>query len=169
MNRLISVSIFFMLLFSISIVLAQEKLWVSSDQAKLKADKSASSETLETLPIGAEVTVIDQEDRWYEIMATSGTQGWIYRGRLSDSPPAEETRKESEDLFAFMPGSNIEADQATSDRSIRGLSDETEQYAKNRQTPEAYKRALDNILAMNIGEKELEEFLKSGKIGEYAD
>jgi uncharacterized protein YgiM (DUF1202 family) len=169
MNRFISVSIFFMLLFSISIVLAQEKLWVSSDQAKLKADQSASSETLDTLPMGTEVTVITQEDRWYEILEPSGKQGWIYRGRLSDSPPAEEIQKESEDLFAFLPGSNIEANQATTDRSIRGLSDETEQYAKNRQTPEAYKRALDNILAMSIGEKELEEFLKSGKIGEYAD
>ena len=169
MNRLISLSIFFVLLFSISMVLAQEKLWVSSDQAKLKADKSASSETLETLPMGAEVTVITQEDRWYEIQASSGKQGWIYRGKLSDSPPAEETQKESEGLFAFMPGSNIEVDQATTDRSIRGLSNETEQYAQNRQTPETYKKALDNVLAMNISERELEEFLKSGKIGEYSE
>lgn len=169
MKRTISISIFFLLLFSISIVLAQEKLWISSDRAKLKAGKSASSETLDTLQIGAEVTVITLEGRWYEILTSSGKQGWIYRGRLSDTPPAEEVQKESEDLFAFMPGSNIEADQAATDRSIRGLSDETEQYAKNRQTPEAYKKALDDVLAMNIGGKELEEFLKSGKIGEYSE
>ena len=81
----------------------------------------------------------------------------------------EEVQKESEDLFAFLPGSNIEADEANSARSIRGLSNETEQYAQNRQTPAAYQEALDRVLAMSVSQGEVEEFLKSGKIGEYSE
>ena len=93
----------------------------------------------------------------------------MYRGYLSDTPPAEEVKKESEDLFAFLPGSRIEADESDTARSIRGLSEETEQYATNRGTPAKYKRALDNVLAMEIKEKDLEAFLKTGHIGEYAE
>ncbi|MDB9823033.1 SH3 domain-containing protein [Deltaproteobacteria bacterium] len=169
MRRIILTSISLVLLFSVSMVLAQDKLWVSSDSAKLKTDKSASSETIDTLSIGIEVTVLASEGKWYNVLDPSGKQGWIYRGKLSDSPPAEEVKKESEDLFAFLPGSNIEADEADSARSIRGLSSETEQYAKNKQTPAAYQEALDRVLAMSIGEVELEEFLKTGKIGEYSE
>jgi uncharacterized protein YgiM (DUF1202 family) len=157
------------LLFFFSMAVAQDKLWVSSDSAKLKADKSASSETIDTLSMGDEVTVLAVEGKWYNVLDPSGKEGWIYRGKLSDSPPAEEVKKESENLFAFFPGSKIEADEANSARSIRGLSNETEQYAKNRQTPAVYQMALDNVLAMSITESELEEFLKSGKIGEYSD
>lgn len=157
------------LLFSFTMAVAQDKLWVSSDSAKLKADKSASSETIDTLSMGDEVTVLAFEGKWYNVLDPSGIEGWIYRGKLSDSPPDEEVQKESENLFAFFPGSKIEADEANSARSIRGLSSETEQYANNRQTPAAYQMALDNVLAMSITESELEEFLKSGKIGEYSD
>ena len=119
--------------------------------------------------MGDEVTVLAFEGKWYNVLDPSGKEGWIYRGKLSDSPPAEEVQKESENLFAFFPGSKIEADEANSSRSIRGLSSETEQYAKNRQTPAACKMALDNVLAMSINEAELEEFLKNGKIGEYSE
>jgi len=118
------------LILFISVAVAQEKLWVSSESAKLKQEKQISSRTISTLPIGTEV--------------------------------------ESGDLFAFMPGSNIQADEADTARSIRGLSRETEQYANNRGTPAAYRSALDHVLAMGVEERELEEFLMKGKIGEYA-
>ena len=168
MKRII-ICLTMVLLLSISVVLAQEKRWISSGRAKLKADKSASSETITTLSIGTEVTVIAQEGRWYRILTPSGEEGWIYRGRLSDSPPAEEIKEESDNLFAFMPGSSIEADEADTARSIRGLSRETEQYAQSRGTPTEYKRALDRVLAMGVSEQALEEFLRNGKIGEYAE
>ncbi|MFC1892154.1 SH3 domain-containing protein [Thermodesulfobacteriota bacterium] len=156
------------LVFSAGVVFAQEKLWVSSDKAKLKAESSASSMTVATLPMGTEVTVFAKDGRWYKISSVTGEDGWIYRGRLSDSPPAEEVQKESEDLFAFMPGSSIQADEADTARSIRGLSPETEQYAKSKGTPAEYKAVLDKVLALSIDERELDAFLSKGKIGEYA-
>ena len=150
------------------VVSGQEKMWVSSDRAKLKTGGSASSMTVTTLPMGAEVTVFEKEGRWYRTSSAAGEEGWIYRGRLSDSPPAEEVQKESEDLFAFMPGSSIQADEADTARSIRGLSPETEQYANSKGTPAEYKVVLDRILALGVNERELEVFLSRGKIGEYA-
>ncbi len=150
-----------------SIVFAQESQWVTSEGAKLKTDHKASSKTITTLPIGTEVTVLDSEKRWRYIRTPSDQEGWIYRGRLSHSPPEKETEG-SEDLFSSLTGSGISADEADTGRSIRGLSTETEEYAKKTGAPVSYQKALDRVLAMRISEKELVVFLKKGKIGEYA-
>jgi len=152
---------------SISTAFARETQWVTSEGAKLKTDHRASSETIATLPIGTEVTVLDSEKRWRYIRTPSEQEGWIYRGRLSDSPPEKETEG-TEDLFGSLTGSGISADEADTGRSIRGLSTETEEYAKKTGAPVSYQKALDRVLAMRISEKELVVFLKKGKIGEYA-
>ncbi|MFC1534790.1 SH3 domain-containing protein, partial [Thermodesulfobacteriota bacterium] len=168
MIRPIMTYISLVMIFSISIAAAQEKLWVSSGRAKLKVEKSASSDTISTIPIGTEVTVLASAGRWYKILTPSFEEGWMYRGRLSDSPPAKETMEDSDNLFVSMSGSKIGAEEADTARSIRGLSSETEQYARNRGTPAEYQRALDRVLAMSVGEGELEKFLRNGNIGEYA-
>jgi hypothetical protein len=152
---------------SFSMVFARESQWVASEGARLKADHTASSETIATLPIGTEVTVLDSEKRWRYIRTPSELEGWIYRGRLSDSPPEEEAEG-TENLFGSLTGSGISADEADTGRSIRGLSTETEEYAKKTGTHVSYQRALDRVLAMRVSEKELEAFLRKGKIGEYA-
>ena len=142
-------------------------MWVSSDNARLKSEPSASSTTLSTVPVGAKVSVLQSKDRWYRVGTASGENGWMYRGKLSDAPPAKETES-SDNLFSSMQVGSISADEAQTSRSIRGLSKETEQYAKKRGTPEVYKKALDQVLAIRITEKEVDVFLKDGKIGEYA-
>ncbi|MBW1868747.1 MAG: SH3 domain-containing protein [Deltaproteobacteria bacterium] len=152
---------------SFSIVFARESQWVASEGAKLKTDHKASSDTIAKLPIGTEVLVLDSEKRWRYIRTPSQQEGWIYRGRLSDSPPEKEA-KGTEDLFGSLAGSGISADEADTGRSIRGLSRETEEYAKKTGTPVSYQKALDRVLAMRVSEKELVVFLKKGKIGEYA-
>jgi hypothetical protein len=101
------------------------------------------------------------------VRTAAGKEGWIYRGKVSDVPPQKETQ-DTGNLFTAMQGSNISADEAQTSRSIRGLSKETEQYAKQRGTPEAYQKALDQVLAMKVTSKEIEVFLRNGKIGEYA-
>jgi uncharacterized protein YgiM (DUF1202 family) len=164
---IILISILFILPFFS--VIAQERMWVSSSLAKLKAGTSASSETITHLSLGTEVTILGSDSRWYKVLTPSQEEGWIYRGHLSDSPPAEEVKKESDDLFTMLPGSSIGADEADTARSIRGLSEETEQYANNRGTPAEYRQALDSVLALEIKEKDLEAFLRSGRIGEYAE
>ena len=142
-------------------------MWVTSDKARLKSKPKASSTTLSTIPVGAKVSVLKSEKRWYRVRTVSGEKGWMYRGKLSDTPPAKETEK-SDNLFSSMQGSSIGADEAQTSRSMRGLSKETEQYAQKRKTPKVYKKALDQVLAIRITDKEVDVFLKAGKIGEYA-
>jgi uncharacterized protein YgiM (DUF1202 family) len=166
-TRHFSVSLAAILIFWAITVFAGGAMWVASENAKLKSEPKASSKTLSTLAVGTKVSILESKNKWYRLRSTSGKEGWMYRGKLSDAPPAKETES-SDNLFSSMQSSSISADEAQTSRSIRGLSKETEQYAKQRKTPKVYKMALDQVLAIRITDKELETFLKSGKIGEYA-
>ncbi|MDO9082025.1 MAG: SH3 domain-containing protein [Humidesulfovibrio sp.] len=148
--------------------LAQDKLYVASEGAKLKADKSASSDTVAELAVGTELRVAGSEESWYKVTA-GGNSGWIYRGKVAASPP-EASRQGGDNLFGGAGGSAITVSEADSARSMRGLSEqEAAKTAGRPPRPLAeYKQALDKILAEKVDRKELENFLKAGRIGEYA-
>lgn len=160
------------LLLMSSSAFAAEKVYVSASGAKLQADKSASSNTLETLSIGSALTVLSKKGSWYEVSAPSGKEGWIYRGKVSKTPPASSQSGEGSgmgDLMSSLGGSSINAGTADTSRSIRGLSPEAEEYAKQTDTPEEYRKALDETLSISVSDKDIEQLLKDGGIGEYAD
>jgi uncharacterized protein YgiM (DUF1202 family) len=155
-------------LFVTDAVIAEETVWVVSEGTKLKAEGSASSETIETLTVGTELTVDSSEGTWYKVTTKSNQIGWIYRGKVSSTPPEAKEGEGGGGLFGAMPGSSIEASAADTSRSIRGLSPAAQEYAASTKTPQEYQKALDKVLALRITEKEIEEFLKAGKIGEYS-
>ncbi len=150
--------------------LAQDKLFVASEGAKLKADKSASSDTVAELAVGTALSVQGQEDSWYKVTA-GGKSGWIYRGKVAATAP-EPSKQGGDNLFGGAGSSNIMVSEADSARSMRGLNESEQQAAKAAGRPvrplAEYKQALDKVLAEQVAKKELEQFLKAGRIGEYA-
>ena len=159
---------FALLLFAVT-AMAEEKRWVSSEGTTLKAEASASSENVAEVKVGTEVSVVESGGRWLKVRTTAGKEGWLYAGRVSETPPAAEVAEDDGGLFgATMQKSQITTAKADSARSIRGLSPEAAKYAKDRGTPEMYKKSLDVVLARKVSPKELNTFLKEGKIGEFA-
>jgi hypothetical protein len=149
--------------------LAEEKRWVSSEGTTLKAEASATSEDVADVKVGTEVSVVESGGRWLKVRTTAGKEGWVYAGRVSETPPTAEVADDGGGLFgASMQKSQITTAKADSARSIRGLSPEATKYAKDRGTPEKYKKSLDIVLARKVTPKELNTFLKEGKIGEFA-
>ena len=151
---------------------ASGKIYVSATGAKLQADKSASSQALETLSVGSALSVLSTSGSWYQVSTASGKKGWIYRGKVSKTPPGgSQSGQTSEigNLMGSLGGSSINAGAADTSRSIRGLSPEAEEYAKQTNAPEVYRKALDDTLSIAVGENDIEKFLKEGGIGEYAD
>jgi hypothetical protein len=144
---------------------AQEKVWVVSKDAKLKAADSASSATVADLEMGAELTVETMQGRWYKVATPDRQIGWIYRGKVATTPP----EGAGGGLFGPLSGgSSIQLSKADTSRSIRGLSPEAEEYARISDTPEAYRTALDRVLTLKTDPAEIERFLREGRIGEYA-
>ena len=72
-------------------------------------------------------------------------------------------------LLGSLSGSDINADAADSSRSIRGLSPEAKEYAKSTGTHQQSQDALDSVILRKVKEQEIDQFLKQGKIGEYAE
>jgi uncharacterized protein YgiM (DUF1202 family) len=157
------------LLLAASIAMAEEKRWVSSEGTTLKAEASATSENVADVMVGTEVTIVESGGRWLKVRTAAGKEGWVYAGRVSETPPAAEVAGDDGGIFGTtMQKSQISTAKADSARSIRGLSPEAAKYARDRGTPEVYKKALDIVLARKVSAKELKAFLKDGKIGEYA-
>lgn len=148
--------------------LAQTTVWVASSGTKLKADTRATSATVADLALGTELQVRETRDAWYRVAGPGGVEGWIYRGKVTETPPAAAPAGGS-GLFGGVTGqSTIQAASADTSRSIRGLSPETTEYADGAGTPKENREALDQVLALVVAEDELEAFLQAGRIGEYA-
>lgn len=162
----------FIVLLTLTQAEALQNVWVASAGAKLKTDKSASSRTLAELPVGMKLTVLALENRWYFVKTSSGKKGWIYRGRTSSKPPATSGEPGKKDvlggLLAGATRGSIRADEADTDRSIRGLSPEARKYARQTGKSKRYQKAVDQVLSMQIKDAEIERFLQKGNIGEYA-
>jgi hypothetical protein len=148
--------------------LSAENRWVVSEGTTLKKEQSVTAPDLAGLPVGAELTLIEEAGRWLMVRTADGKEGWVYAGRVSDTAPVAEVGEGDGLLGGSMQKSQIDTAKADSARSIRGLSPETTQYAKQRGTPEVLKKELDRILARKVSDKEVKTFLKEGKIGEYA-
>jgi len=169
--------LFFLLCFFPTALVASsnfpEKLWVSSEGAQLKADKKSSSTTISPLAIGTELEVHQYEKKWYRVTLPNRKTGWIYRGKVSKSPIDKKEGSEGGgsigNLLGDLTGSSIRADNTDSSRSIRGLSPEATEYAKQQGTPEKYRTELDKVIAEKTAPSEIENFLKQGKIGEYQE
>jgi uncharacterized protein YgiM (DUF1202 family) len=150
-----------------------QKVWVSSEDATLQAERSLSSETVAEVRRGTELTVLTFENRWYHVTAPDGKTGWIFRGKVSSEPVAGIDEDSGSGgiggLLGGLTGSTIEAQSADSSRSIRGLSPEAEEYARQTGTPAESQAALDMVLSQTVDKTEIDQFLKEGKIGEYAD
>lgn len=148
-------------------------VWVNADKTKVKADRKSSSATIAELPKGTRLSVSDYQKKWYQVALTNGKTGWIYRGKVSTA----EVEKEEQDgeggsiggLLGDLTGSSITADNTDSSRSIRGLSPEAAEYAKQKGTPEVYRHELDIVIARKVSPEEIDQFLQQGKIGEYQE
>lgn len=141
--------------------------WVIGSGTVLKSEAAATSADIAPLEVGAQVLVLENAGRWLKVQTAAKKTGWVFAGRLSSTPPVAEVAA-SEGLFATTAQqSQIEIAQADSARSVRGLSAETESYAKERGTPLEYRKALDRILARQVSKEEITAFMRVGKLGEY--
>ncbi len=163
----------FLFFFLLSFGFAATTLYVTADNAELKTESSSSSDTIVELKRGTPVTLVTTEGRWYQVTTQTSQTGWIYRGKVSEEQPdIEESGDDSAGvggMLGGLSGSDINADAADSSRSIRGLSPEAKEYAQAAGTPKQSQDALDSVISRKVNEKEIDQFLKEGKIGEYAD
>ena len=148
-------------------------IYVASSGATVKAEASASSATVAAPAVGTGLEVLETAARWHRVRTPTGQVGWIYRGKVSTvKPQTIQTaggQSSAGDLLGGLTGSSIQANAASSSRSIRGLSPEAEAYAAQTGAAPAAKAALDDVLAHPLPAADIDKFLMQSKIGEYAE
>jgi hypothetical protein len=161
-----------LLLVSVTYGFAADSIWVTSSGAKLKDEKSAASNTIAILPVGSKLEVMKLENRWYNVISSTGQTGWIYRGKVSRTAPKQSRGQGGGDtlgtLLGGLTGSKIESDTPDTSRSIRALDVGKSGDNQEASDQEDAQKALDRVLTFGATEKEIEQFLEAGSIGEYA-
>ena len=143
-----------------------ETLYVKSSATKLQAADSASSKVIKTLSQGTAVEVVKKSDKFYQVTAPGGVKGWIFKFKLSAKAP--EGAGGSSGLLDALGGQQMAAKESASGSSIRGLSPISEQHAKSKGISQESIDAVKQMEAFKVSAKELDEFMKTGKLGEYA-
>lgn len=145
--------------------ISAQTLYVKKSGTKLQASDSAKSKVIATLSQGTPVRVVKKAKRFYQVSA-GGRTGWVFKFKLTAKAPAK-SGGEGDLLGALGGRQKIAAREASSGSSIRGLSPIAEKHAKNKGISEEDIQAVKQMEAFRINPKELEKFLKEGKLGEY--
>ena len=150
----------------ISEVASGETLYVSAKSAQLRAGKTSLESVVADVRLGDALEVVLREDRWLQVKTSKGVIGWIYDNKVSTSKPAEGDSKLAFLGLSFR-GSNASA--VTASAGARGLDKASEGYANRSGITQQQRDAVDRMTAYKVSDNEIQEFLKSGKLGEYAE
>ncbi|MBM4086123.1 MAG: hypothetical protein FJ272_15170, partial [Planctomycetes bacterium] len=139
-------------------VLPQQVVYVKSRTARIRAHMSASAEGKE-VPAGTPLKVLAKNEKYYHVQLPDGNTGWVFHVCVTDQRP---------DSGTGSTGGVTLAEALLGDRTC-GLEPMAEDYAKKKGISQ---RSLDDARKMQellVSSKEVDAFLREGKLGEYAE
>jgi uncharacterized protein YgiM (DUF1202 family) len=159
-------TLLFLSLYLLTGVALAETVFVQSKTAKLRSGKTSLDSVVADLKFGEPLEVLTKEGSWLEVRTASGAKGWIFAGKTTPTKP----RGSEDDVLALLGKSfrRTEAGDVTASAGARGLDKTSEGYANRAGISQRDRDAVDRMAAYRITDQEVEEFLKSGGLGEYA-
>jgi len=144
-------------------------MYTKSADTKVNSEKKGSSAVVEVLGAGAEVKTLVEEGRWVNVRTKGGNTGWVFKFKLSLEKPEEA----GDDLFGglldTLDDSGIEAREDSTAGNIRGLKPVSANNAEMHQIKQKHVKDFEKMTSRSVARRELIEFLKSGKLGEYGE
>ncbi len=139
-------------------------VYVSTAKAQLRQAKGVSARIVASVKRGQALQVLRQDGRWYYVATRQGHKGWLYRYRVTTTQP-----QRSGNLTALLGRSSSRASLAESSSAsgIRGLNPASERQARRRGNRSGAIRAVKQMEQLSPSAKELQRFLRDGKLGEY--
>ena len=143
-----------------------ETVFVQGKTAKLRSGKTSLDTIVADLKYGEALEVLRKDGNWLEVQTESGIKGWLFANKITTTKPAGG----SDDTLAKLGKSlrRSEASDVTASAGARGLDKVAEGYAKNAGITKQHRDTVDRMAAYQIPDQEVEDFLKSGGLGEYA-
>lgn len=143
-----------------------ETLYVAAKNAQVRSGKTSLNPVVATLKLGDPVEVVKRENRWLQVRTAKGITGWIYATYVSALKPAGGDN-ELAALGRSVRGTDASA--VTASAGARGLDKASEGYADRSGITPQHRAAVDRMTAYKISDEDVQEFLKSGRLGEYAE
>ena len=143
-----------------------ETVYVAAKSAQLRSGKTSLDPVVASLKLGETLDVVTRDDRWLQVQTTKGVKGWIYYNNVSASKPAGGDNELAALGRSFR---RTDASGVTASAGARGLDKASEGYANRSGITQQHRDAVDRMTAYKIPDEEIHEFLKSGRLGEYAD
>lgn len=142
-----------------------ETMYVQAKTAQLRAGKTSLDKVTANLQYGDALEVLSRDGNWVEARTGAGDRGWIFAGKVSGTKPGE---SESELAALGKSFRRKDASSVTASAGARGLDKVSEDYAKQAGITKDVQDAVDRMTAYRLTDQEIEEFLKNGRLGEYA-
>ena len=142
-----------------------DTMYVRAKTAQLRAGKTSLDKVTADLRYGDELEILRKDGNWVEVKTGSGQRGWIFSNKLSSTKP---TGGDSELASLGKGYRQKEASSVTASAGSRGLDTVSEGYAKQAGITKDVRDSVDRMAAYSISDQEVEEFLRKGRLGEYA-
>ncbi len=141
-----------------------ESVYVTAKSAQIRSGKTSLDPVVANLQYGQELEVLSRDDKWIQVQTSGGAKGWIYSAKVSSTKPSGS----GGDLAALGERYRRGDPSVTASAGARGLDKASEGYANRTGITKPYRDAVDRMTAYKIPDEEIQEFLKSGRLGEYA-
>jgi len=160
------VTLLLLSLYLLTGVALAETVFVQSKTAKLRSGKTSLDSVVADLKFGEPLEVLGKEGNWLAVQTARGAKGWIFAGKTTPTKPAGS----EDDVLAKLGKSfrRTEAGDVTASAGARGLDKVSEGYANRVGITQRDRDTVDRMATYRITDQEVEDFLKSGGLGEYA-
>jgi uncharacterized protein YgiM (DUF1202 family) len=142
-----------------------ESVYVQAKTAQLRAGKTSLDKITANLRYGDALEVLRRDGTWIEVKTGTGDRGWIFANKVSSTKPSGD----DSDLASLGKSfRRKEASDVTASAGSRGLDKVSEGYARQAGITKEVQDSVDRMTAYRITDQEVEEFLRKGRLGEYA-
>ena len=143
-----------------------ETMYVAAKSAQLRSGKTSLDPVVASLKLGETLEVVKRDGRWLQVQTAKGVTGWIYGNHVSASKPAVGDNELAALGRSFR---QTDASDVTASAGARGLDKASDVYANRSGITQQQRMAVDRMTAYKIPDEEIQAFLKSGRLGEYAE
>ncbi len=147
-------------------VAAAETLYVQGRSAVLRDGKTSLDPVVTRLQHGQDLTLLKKEGDWLEVRTEGGKTGWIYRTKVTSTKPEGGGNSLLEAMGKSLREG--EASAVTASAGARGLDKTSKAYADRVGITQQHRDEVDRMTGYQIPDQEIEQFLREGRLGEYA-
>ena len=143
-----------------------ETVYVQAKSATIRSGQTSLSHVVASVSFGQGLELMEKQGNWYKVDAGKGAIGWIYHNKVSTHKPSEQ-----ESRLASL-GKNFRhtrSSSLTGTAGVRGLDEFSTGYANAAGISARHRAAVDRMTNYRLSDREVEAFLKSGRLGEYAE